>query len=251
MVEMASRSWDDVVPERDRAVFEAAGYGQTGGFGKRPALLVVDVTYDFCGDRPEPILQSIERFANSCGEAAWEAIPHLQTLIAAARAHRLPIFYTHSNERPDRVRAGGWVRKNARTFTRSEISRRIGNDIVAEIAPQPGDIVIQKNKPSGFNCTPLLTYLVGFGVDSVLVTGVSTSGCVRATVVDAFSSNLAVSVVEECTFDRLEVSHKINLYDMHGKYADVVSLQETLDYLASLPADLYTPTEPALVAGRA
>jgi len=248
---MADRIWDDVVPERDRKVFEAAGYGQVGGFGKRPALLVVDVTYDFCGDRPEPILQSIERFANSCGEAAWVAIPHLQTLIAVSREKNLPIIYTHSNERPDRVRAGGWVRKHSRVFDHSEISRRIGNDIVAEIAPQPGDIVIAKNKPSGFNCTPLLTYLVGFGCDSVLVTGVSTSGCVRATVIDAFSSNLGVSVVEECTFDRLEVSHKINLYDMHGKYADVVSLQETLDYLAGLPDDLYGPVEPKLVAGRA
>ena len=100
---MAARIWDDVVPERDRVVFAEAGYGQIGGFGKRPALLVVDVTYDFCGDRPnEPILESIKRFRNSCGEAAWEAIPCLQTLIAAARTRRVPIVYTHATPRPER-----------------------------------------------------------------------------------------------------------------------------------------------------
>jgi maleamate amidohydrolase len=245
---MASRIWDDVVPERDRAVFAAAGYGQTGGFGERPALLVVDVTYDFCGDRPEPILKSIERFANSCGEAAWEAIPHLQTLIAAARAKRLPIVYTHANERPDQTRVGGWVRKHSRVLTPSDISRRIGNDIVAEIAPQDSDIVIKKNKPSGFFGTPLLSYLIAMKCDSVIVTGVSTSGCVRASVIDAFSNNLAVAVVEECTFDRLVVSHKINLFDMHGKYADVVSLQETLAYLNDLSDDLNAPVERAKAA---
>ncbi len=246
---MAGRIWDDVVPERDRVVFAEAGYGAIGGFGQRPALLVVDVTYDFCGDRPdEPILESIKKFRNSCGEAAWEAIPHLQTLIAAARAKRVPVIYTHANPRPDVVRAGGWARKNSRAMEPTEIAARIGNDIVAEIAPQPGDIVIKKDKPSAFFGTPLLSYLVALKCDSVIIGGVSTSGCVRGSVIDAFSNNLAVAVVEECTFDRLIVSHKINLFDMHGKYADVVSLQETVDYLNSLPDDLYAPIQQARIA---
>ena len=246
---MAGRIWDDVVPERDRQVFAEAGYGQIGGFGRRPALLVVDVTYDFCGDQPgEPILDSIQKFRNSCGEAAWEAMPHLQRLIAAARARRVPIAYTHAGPRPDRVRAGGWARKNSRTLAPTEISQRIGNDIVAEIAPQQGDIVIEKDKPSAFFGTPLLSYLIALGVDSVIVTGTTTSGCVRATVIDAFSNNLAVSVVEECSFDRLLVSHKINLYDMHGKYADVVSVDETIAYLNRLPDDLFAASEQRQVA---
>jgi maleamate amidohydrolase len=246
---MAGRIWDDVVPEEDRVVFEAAGYGAKGGFGQRPALLVVDVTYDFCGDRPdEPILQSIERFRNSCGEHAWRAIPHLQTLIAAARQRGVPIIYTHANPRPDHVRAGGWARKNGRTMAPTPEQVRIGNDIVAEIAPQDGDIVIKKDKPSAFFGTPLVSYLVALGADSVIVSGVSTSGCVRGTVIDAFSNNYAVSVVEECTFDRLVVSHKINLYDMHGKYADVVSLAETLDYMGGLPKDLFRAPAKAKVA---
>ncbi|HEY7061384.1 MAG TPA: isochorismatase family protein [Chloroflexota bacterium] len=245
---MAGRIWDDVVPERDREVFSEAGYGKRGGFGQRPALIVVDVTYDFCGDRSEPILESIKKFRNSCGEAAWEAMPYLQRLIAAAHDKGVPVAYTHALPRPNSVHAGGWARKNARVLEPTEISQRIGNDIVAEIAPQAGDIVIKKDKPSAFFGTPLLSYLVALGCDSVIVTGTTTSGCVRGTVIDAFSNNLAVSVVEECCFDRLIVSHKVNLFDMHGKYADVVSTDETVAYFAGLPDGLYAPPEQVRVA---
>src|SRR5579875_771281 len=208
---MAGRIWDDVVPERDRVVFAEAGYGKTGGFGQRPAVIVVDVTYDFCGDRPEPILESIKKFRNSCGEAAWEAMPYLQRLLAAAHDKGVPVVYTHALPRPNSVHAGGWARKNARVLEPTEISQRIGND-------------------------------------SVAVTGTTTSGCVRGTVIDAFSNNFAVSVVEECCFDRLIVSHKINLFDMHGKYADVVSTDEAVAYLAGLPDGLFAPPEPVRVA---
>jgi len=245
---MAGRIWDDVVPERDREVFAEAGYGKIGGFGERPALIVVDVTYDFCGDRPEPILESIQRFRNSCGEAAWEAMPYLQRLIAAARDKGVPVIYTHALPRPNAVHAGGWARKNARVLEPTEISQRIGNDIVAEIAPQPGDIVIKKDKPSAFYGTSLLSYLIGMGCDSVIVTGTSTSGCVRGTVIDAFSNNYAVSVAEECCFDRLIVSHKVNLFDMHGKYADVLPTDDIVAYLAGLSDDLFAPPAQVRVA---
>jgi nicotinamidase-related amidase len=77
--------------------------------------------------------------------------------------------------------------------------------------------------------------------DSLLVAGTTTSGCVRASVIDAFSYNYSVSVVEECTFDRGQSSHKINLFDMNMKYADVVSLEETVDYIKGLPDNLYAP----------
>jgi maleamate amidohydrolase len=243
---MAGRIWDDVIPERDKAVFEAAGYGQRGGFGERPALLVVDVTYDFCGDRPEPILESIKRFRNSCGEVAWETLPRLQRVIAAARAKNVPVIYTHALPRPERIGAGGWARKNARANRPTDISLRIGNDIVAEIAPQPGDIVLEKDKPSAFFGTALMGYLVALRCDSVIITGTTTSGCVRATAVDAFSYNLAVAVVEDCCFDRLVLSHKVSLYDLHGKYADIVTADETIAYFAGLPDDLYATARVAV-----
>ena len=234
--------WDDVISDQDRAVFEAAGYGQRGGFGERPAVLVVDVTHDFCGDRPEPILESIKRFRNSCGEVAWQALPHIRELLEAARAARVPVIYTHAGPRFDSVRTGGWARKNARALAPTEISKAIGNDFPSLVTPAPGDIVIEKDKPSAFFGTPLLSYLIALHVDSLIVTGTTTSGCIRATVLDAFSYNLPLAVVEECTFDRGEVSHKINLFDMHAKYADVVSLAETLEFLRGLATPTGAPS---------
>jgi nicotinamidase-related amidase len=110
-----------------------------------------------------------------------------------------------------------------------------GPEIPREIAPTPADIIISKKKASAFFGTPLTGYLIDLGVDTLLVTGVSTSGCVRATVVDGHAYNFRVCVVEEGTFDRSIVAHKVNLFDMHMKYADVVSLEETKRYLARLP----------------
>ena len=112
-------------------------------------------------------------------------------------------------------------------------------EIVKEIAPQASDIVIRKLKPSGFFGTPLQSVLNDYRVDTLLVTGGSTSGCVRATVVDAFSLNYFVAVVEEGVFDRIQLSHKANLLDMNIKYADVMKAEDVARYLDNLPADLY------------
>src|SRR5207245_6843296 len=101
-----------------------------------------------------------------------------------------------------------------------------GNEIVDEIAPEPHDIVVPKQKPSGFFGTNLLSYLVLLGCDSVIVTGTTTSGCVRATVLDAFSNNFRVTVAEEACFDRSAASHATHLCDMQAKYADVLNVDE-------------------------
>jgi nicotinamidase-related amidase len=107
------------------------------------------------------------------------------------------------------------------------------------IAPGPQDIVVKKQKPSGFFGTDLASYLSLLGWDSVIVVGTTTSGCVRATVVDAFSLNYRVILAEEGCFDRSEASHAVSLCDMHAKYADVVSTAEILSYFGELPADLF------------
>jgi nicotinamidase-related amidase len=234
---VAERIWDEVISDRDREVYAEAGYGKQGGFvGERPALLVIDVTYDFCGDVDEPILDSIKKFRNSCGETAWQALPKLQELIGAAREKGVPVIYTHASPRIDLIRSGGWARKNSRAMTPTAISEQIGNDFPDLVAPEADDIVIQKGKPSAFFATPLVSYLVAMNIDSLIITGTTTSGCVRASVIDGFSYNYPLSVVEECVFDRGETTHKINLFDMHSKYADVVTLAETLEYLKGLAA---------------
>jgi maleamate amidohydrolase len=236
--------WNRFLTERDKAVFAASGYGARAGFGHRPAVLVVDVNYNFTGDRSEPILESIKRWRNSCGEDGWAAIPALQTLIAAARAKRVPVIYSTGTRRPDNWDAGGWAWKNARNAEdvvapTARDTNRDGNAIVAEIAPAPQDIVIEKLKPSVFLGTPLLGFLVDLKVDSLLIVGTTTSGCVRATVIDGFSHNFRCTVVEEGCFDRSQASHAINLCDMHAKYADVVKLDEVLAHLAGLPDGLF------------
>lgn len=235
---MTKRLWDDFLTERDREVFGASGYANPMGFGERPAFLIVDVSYNFCGTRSEPILDSIKTWRNSCGEAAWDAIAVIQRLAKTCRARKIPVFYSTNTRRADGFDAGGWRWKNAREFEDSEKEIR-GNEIVAEIAPQPQDVVILKTKPSAFFGTPLLSFLIDLKVDTLIVCGVSTSGCVRATVVDAFSNNLRVQVVEDACFDRSEVSHAINLGDMNAKYCDVVGSVKVLSVLRAVPDDLY------------
>jgi maleamate amidohydrolase len=238
---MTKRPWDPYLSERDRAVLAASGYGQLGGFGKRPVVLVVDVNYAFAGDRPEPILESIKRWPNSCGLEAWAAIEKIAGLLDVARAKGLPVIYTTSIRRPDGWDFGGWLWKSSRTLSEKPPSTnaRKGSDIPDEIAPQPTDIVIRKRKPSAFHNTDLASYLVTLGADSLLVVGTTTSGCVRASVVDAFSHHYRVILAEDGCFDRTDVSHAINLFDMQAKYADVTTCAAIKDYVAALPDGLF------------
>jgi nicotinamidase-related amidase len=238
-------TWDEFLSDQDRAVFTQAGYGTLAGFGKRPVVLVVDVNYNFCGDRPEPILESVKRWPNSCGAVAWDAVAQTQRLLQAARGAGVPVFFsTGGSWGSTDFDRGRWVDKNPRN--REEQSSSNGNDVVAQIAPLPHEIVLEKGKPSAFFGTLLTSYLADLGADSLIVCGTTTSGCVRASVVDAFSYNFRVAVVEECTFDRGEASHAIGLFDMHQKYADVVTLAETIEFIEGLPDDLFADRFPAL-----
>ena len=235
-------TWDDILTERDKQVFALSGYGKRAGFGQRPAVLIIDVNYNFVGDKPEPILESVKRFRNSCGAEGWEGVHRIRELLAETRKKRLPTFYTTGHDdRTNSVAFGGWQAKNSRSTEDMTEQWDRGNQIVAEISPQPGEIIVRKQKPSAFFGTPLMSMLTEVHADSVLVTGTTTSGCVRASVIDAFSYNLKVSVIEECVFDRGQASHKINLFDMAMKYADVISLKEALEYVRGLPGNLYAP----------
>jgi len=238
---MSEPVWNKFLSERDKQVFTAAGYATRQGFGHRPAILVVDVNYAFCGDRPEPILESIKRWRNSCGAEAWEGVKAIKRLLAAARARGLPVIYSTGTRRDDDWDRGSWNWKNSRAAERprTQASGQDGNTIVPELAPQPEDVVIEKLKPSVFFGTPLLSFLVLLGADSLIVAATTTSGCVRATVVDAFSNNYRVAIVEEGCFDRSQASHALSLCDMNAKYADVVGLEETLAYIEALPKGLF------------
>lgn len=231
---MAGRIWDQYLSEQDKLVLQGSGYGRQVGFGERPALMIIDVSYNFLGDKPLPILDSIKGWRNSCGEYGWRAVPIIRKLIDACRS-RCPIVYTTNIRGPDGFEAGSWRWKNARELEDTEQEIR-GNEVLAEIAPLTGDIVIKKTKPSAFFGTPLLSFLIDLQVDSLVIAGVSTSGCVRASVVDAFSNNFKCCIVEDACFDRTQVSHAINLFDLNAKYSDVRPSEEAIAFIRGLPA---------------
>jgi maleamate amidohydrolase len=240
-------SWDDVLTERDKAVFAGSGFNACQGYGRRPVILVIDVNINFIGDQRKPILESLKRWRYSCGTEGWDAVQDTRKLLDAAKVKRIPVIYsTGAEPRKDGFDAGRWADKNSRSSEDHANHKDNGNAIPDVIAPQAEDILITKLKPSAFFGTALAAFLVDLQADSLIVCGTTTSGCVRATVVDAFSLNYKVSVVEECTFDRAQASHKTSLFDMNAKYADVVSLGDTINFLHGLQAGLFDERMPAL-----
>ena len=143
--------------------------------------------------------------------------------------------------RDDNWDSGSWLWKNSRgdEDRKPIVTNLDGNEIVTPIAPEPQDIVVLKQKPSGFFGTNMASYLTLLGCDSVIVTGTTTSGCVRATVLDAFSLNYRVALAEEGCFDRSQASHAINLCDMNAKYADVLKTAEVLAFIDSLLSGMF------------
>ena len=153
----------------------------------------------------------------------------------------MPVLYTTGVRREDNWDSGSWGWKNSRNEEdrRTVVTNLDGNEIVAPLAPAPQDIVVLKQKPSGFFGTNMVSYLTLLGCDSLIVTGTTTSGCVRATVLDAFSLNYRIALAEEGCFDRSQASHAINLCDMNAKYADVVKTSDILAYLETLPIGMF------------
>ncbi len=226
--------WDPYLSERDREHLNIWGKKEPFGFGVRPVLLIVDDYYSVVGVEREPILESIKNWPGSCGLEGWEAIDRTTDLIAAARANDIPIIYTIDDltgyTKP-------WGRRGRPRHQLDHLPQEIqakANEIVAEIAPQLGDLVISKAAPSGFQGTSLLFHLNYMGVDTIITCGETTSGCVRASVVDGCTFRYRMGVVAECCFDRTEASHAINLFDMHQKYADVIDLEAAQAYFAAV-----------------
>lgn len=233
----SARVWDSFLTERDLKVAETCGQGQRMGIGDKVALLVVDVTVAFCGERPEPILDSIATWRNSCGEEAWDGVSVIASVISAARQSDVPVIYSAPARLPlSAQHAGRWASKNGRKMEDGDTSRSHGFEIVEPLKPLDHDLVIRKSKPSAFFGTLLTSYLVDLGVDTLICCGTTTSGCVRATVIDAFSYNYRVSVVEDGCFDRTQASHALSLFDLDQKYADVISSAEAIQHIRGIPA---------------
>jgi maleamate amidohydrolase len=216
--------WNDVVPEGDLQLY--AGWRRETFVGPRPALLAIDL-YDLVyRGGPLPPAELNERHPNTCGMFAHRAIAPTKQLFAAARAAGIPIFFCTQETRPNNRPADAVSTRRKREVP--------ADAIYHEFAVAPCDIVILKQRASIFQGTLLFSHLSLLGVQSLIVCGESTSGCVRASVVDGHSNGFHVAVVEQCTYDRAELTHKVNLFDMHHKYADVMHVDEVLAHLNSM-----------------
>jgi len=223
-----TKPWTDLISREDVDSFRRGHDAETRPMtaGTRPAVIVVDMTRAFV-DSAYPTGHS---------STGWPAVRANARLIEEARAGGIPVFYTKAYASADHVirpsERGRWKNQSA---PRGTDTLPPGDVIVDDLTPRDDEIVIHKGSmPSGFFGTPLVSRLVHAAVDTVIVTGMTTSGCVRATVLDAFQYNFHVIVPHECAADRSQISHKVNLFDMHMKYADVVSLDETIDYMATV-----------------
>lgn len=229
-----TRPWNRFLTAGDQEAAAQAGYGARMGFGHTPVLMVVDATYAFCGMPGQDLAASSTVYRNSCGPAAWAAVDAISSLVKVAHQSGVPVLYTKpARPRPDGFNRGRWLDKNRRGREDMAPAPR-ATEIVDAITPTERDLVVEKEKPSAFFGTPVEGYLTDLGADTVVICGGVTSGCIRSTAIDAFSYNYRVVVVEEGTFDRLEVSHWINLFDMDQKYADVVVAAEVEQYLAGI-----------------
>src|SRR5579872_4886710 len=157
----------------DKQVLPRIGYFGRVGFGERPVVLLIDVSYSFCGDEPLPLLQAVELYHNSCGDRAWTAIGVLEGLVEIARAKRIPVIYTTGYDRPiaGDFGLGRWADKCP---AESDDQNARANEIVAPIAPRPSDVLIQKTMPSAFFATNLVSYLINLKADTIIVGGVAT-----------------------------------------------------------------------------
>jgi maleamate amidohydrolase len=218
--------WKDIISVDDLEIY--SHYRRKTFVGPAPALLAIDL-YELAyrGGARQPV-ELVRTYPSSCGHYAYEAIEPTKLLFSAARQAGLPIFYStgdmRDESRPDFV---GATKRVKPSVDPSDYAIRW------EFKPQKGDVVITKQRASAFYGTPLSAHLTQLGVQTLLVCGESTSGCVRASAVDAYSHGYHVVLVEECCFDRSLLSHKVNLFDLHHKYGDVMHVDGVVAHLVA------------------
>jgi maleamate amidohydrolase len=205
------------------------GFHGRAGFGERPALIVVDVNVGFT-DPASPLVCDLD-----------DVVVAIQRLLRETRAAGFPVVYTTvSYTEADRRTAAVFIDKVPALLTLEAGSRWV--EIDPRISPRSDEPVLSKLFASAFYGTALASYLVANGCDSLIVTGASTSGCVRATVVDALQHGYRPIVPRDAVGDRNPATHEANLYDIDTKYGDVVSVDEVVAHLEELAT---------LTAGRA
>ena len=218
--------WSDIVPAQTLELYKH--YKRDLFIGPRAAIVCIDLYELAYQGGARPVSEVSQEFPSSCGINAWNAIEPTKRVFAAARKAGLPIFYstteTRSASKPGAITA---------TNRRKPPVDPALYEIRPEFAPVEGDVVLFKQRASTFFGTPLVAHLAQLNIDTVIIFGESTSGCVRASTVDGYSYGYHMVMAEECCFDRSELSHKVNLFDLHHKYADVMRADEIVRILES------------------
>lgn len=205
----------------DEEFFRQRGFGLKLGFGKRPALVIVDIIQAFTN--PEMPL----------GSEMGKEIVETNRVIDACREANVPLFFTTTAYDDAGLKDGGvWVLKQKGAATLRNGTPEVELD--PRLHYQEGDSLLVKKYASCFFGTDLLSRLVAHGCDTVLIVGATTSGCVRGTAVDAVQNGFRPIVIEEAVCDRSIAAHKQSLFDLQAKYCDVVPVDEVLEYLKTV-----------------
>jgi len=229
MTTNTDRPWADVITADDEERYARAGFGRPSGFGENPALLIIDVQYRTIGNSPKPFYESLEDYTTSCGDVGWAAVQRIERLLTAFREAGRPVLYPYVAPKLAEDRQGTLGQKVPGIM---DVPDR-GYDFPEQVAPRAGELLLPKKHPSAFFGTPLASYLIGLGVDTLVTTGCTTSGCVRGTVVDGFSYNFKCVVPADAVYDRTPTVHQANLFDLGQKYADVVTTDDVIEQLRS------------------
>jgi maleamate amidohydrolase len=218
--------WDELVDDDMARIY--AAYRRELGIGTSPAVLAIDL-YNavFAGGPAEPVTLQDE-YPSSCGRFAYDALAAVRSVFGCARRLGLPVIHVTFNQ--------AWQGSGRGTNRQTAQGDSSAFDFHPDCRPQPGELIVPKVRASAFWGTPLASELVRLGIDTLVVVGESTSGCVRASVVDAYTHGFHVAVVEDGVFDRSWLNHQVNLFDLHHKYADVMSAS-TVELLLSADPD--------------
>ncbi|MGE0734905.1 MAG: isochorismatase family protein [Alphaproteobacteria bacterium] len=203
-------------------IYKRQGFGHSSGFGRHPALIVVDFVNGF-------------NDATAFGGGNIDAsIQRTRVLLDACRRLKLPIAFTRVVYADDGSDLGVFALKSPSLKNLTETSPL--SQVVPELTPIAGEYVVRKQQPSAFFGTSLMGWLTMQGVDTLLIVGCTTSGCVRATVIDSMSYNFRTIVVTDCVGDRALAPHEANLFDMSQKYADLMTCDEVVPVLQRIVA---------------
>ena len=212
--------WDDVITDEEKEILNAGGMGcSLSGYGEKMAILIVDMSYGFTDSR----------FPLGSTEYGAPCVEKCKRVLDVAREHKVPVYYSNSEWRDNPVERGLWKRTPG---VNERLQDPLNYTIVKELEPLSDEPVVIKFAPSAFHGTNLVNMMVQKRIDTVVIMGMVTSGCVYATAVDAFSYGFKTIVPEDCVADRSITSHKISLFNIHMKYGDVVTADDVIKKIA-------------------